>query len=161
MTKKLLIIFGLIFLINVSVVCIGYADDLTHKIGVGLGYPYLSVKYGISPQWSGELRGAFGSGIVVAGGRVYYNLNPEKRAVIYYGLEIDYVSFDSEGIAGTGYLGLIFVGGEYSINKSLTVCMDIGPVYTKLTDSEYSDVSVSGIDWVVNIGVNFYFSLTK
>ena len=112
MRKKFLLIFGLILLINMSIVCIGYANDLTHKIGVGLGYPYLSLKYGISPKWSGELRGAFGSGIVVVGGRVYYNLNPEKRAVIYYGLEMDYVSFDTEDIAGNGYLVLIFVGGE-------------------------------------------------
>ena len=161
MAKKLLIIFGLIFVVNVSAVSVGYADDLSHKLGIGLGYPYLSVKYGINSRWSGELRGAFGSGIVVAGGRVYYNLNPEKRAVIYYGLEMDYVSFNTDDISGNGYLGLIFVGGEYFINKNLTVCMDIGPVYTKLADSEYSDVSVSGIDWVVNIGINFYFSLMR
>lgn len=161
MTRKFLIILALIFLLNVGVIAIGYSDDLTHKIGVGLGYPYFSLKYGFSPKWSAELRGAFGSGIIVMGGRLYYNWNSEKRTVIYCGGEMDYVTFDTEDIAGNGYLGLVFVGGEHFISKRFAVSLDIGPVYTRLTDSEYSDVSVSGIDWVVNIGINFYFSLKK
>jgi len=161
MAKKFLIILALILLLNVGVVSIGYSDDLTHRIGVGLGYPYFSLKYGFSPKWCAELRGAFGSGIAVIGGRLYYNWNCEKRTVIYCGGEMDYVTFDTEGIAGNGFLGLVFIGGEHFISKSFAVSLDIGPVYTKLTDSEYSDVSVSGIDWVVNIGINFYFSLKK
>ncbi len=134
----------------------GYSDDLTHTMGIGSGYPYFSLKYGFSPRWSAELRGAFGSGISVYGGRLYHNLNPEKRTVIYFGGEVDYVGFDVDEVAGNGFIGLVFVGGEHFITKKLTLNLDIGPVYTKLTDTG-SDISVSGIDWVVNIGVNFYF----
>lgn len=161
MAKKFLIVLALIFLLNVGVISIAHSDDLTHKIGVGLGYPYSSLKYGITPKWSAELRGAFGSGIIVFGWRLYHNFNPTKRTVIYCGGEIDYVSFDTENIVGNGYLWLIFIGGEHFLSKNFAVGLDIGPIYTKLNALEYSDISVSGIDWVVNIGVNFYFSVKR
>jgi len=156
MLRKYLIIFALNFLLRTCLVSTAYSDDLTHTIGIGSGYPYFSLKYGLSPRWSFELRGAFGSGISVYGARLYHNLNPEKRTVIYFGGEVDYVGFDVDEVAGNGFIGLVFVGGEHFITKKLTLNLDIGPVYTNLMDTD-SDISVSGMDWVVNIGVNFYF----
>ncbi len=157
MVRRFIVIFILLFLFNFSVASNSHSYDLTHKIGIGLGYPYLSLKYGISPKWSMELRGAFDDGIQVLGGRLYHNFTPEERTVIYCGGEMDCVTFDTKDIAGSGYLGLIFVGGEHFFSKKFTFCLDFSTVYTKLTDSEYSDVSVSGIDLVVNMGINFYF----
>jgi len=156
MARKFLRVLVLISLLNVGAVYTGYSDDLTHRIGLGLGNPYVSLKYGISRKWSAELRGAFGSGITVIGGRSYYNWNPERRTVIYCGVEMDYVTFDTEGISGSGYVGYAFVGGEHFITKRLTFTLDIGPAFIVLKENKFK-LNVQGIEYVFNLGINFYF----
>jgi hypothetical protein len=142
------------------------ANDLTRRLGIGLGWPYLSLKYGISPRFSIEGRGAFGEGIGVYGARLYYNFNPKDRAVIFTGLEGDYVNFDveiedeEEGMRGKGYVGYLFVGGEYFITDNFTFNLDIGPAYIDLTEDEF-DLNVSGIEWLYNLGISFYFGSSK
>ena len=40
MARKLLRILALNFLLSICLVSSAYSDDLTHTIGIGLGYPY-------------------------------------------------------------------------------------------------------------------------
>jgi hypothetical protein len=142
------------------------ANDLSRRLGFGLGWPYVSLKYGLTPRFSIEGRGAFGEGIGVYGARLYYNFNPYDRAVIFTGLEGDYVNFDvdiedeEEGMKGKGYVGYLFVGGEYFINDNFTFNLDIGPAYIDLTEGEF-DLNVSGIEWLYNLGINFYLGSSK
>ena len=51
---------------------------------------------------------------------------------------------------------LVDVGAGYFVNKKLAIQLDLGPAFISLTDSEYSE-SVSGIEYVVNFGMNYYF----
>lgn len=58
-------------LIGIGIVSTTKANDLTKRIGIGLGNPYLSIKYGLNSKYSIEARGAFGSEITVGGARFY------------------------------------------------------------------------------------------
>lgn len=164
--RKLLAIAILISLFTFGTTTITNANNLSGRLGFGLGWPYLSLKYGLTPRFSIEGRGAFGKGIGVYGGRLYYNFNPYDRAVIFTGLEGDYVSFDveieneEEGMSGNGYVGYLFVGGEYFINDNFTLNLDIGPAYMDFTESEF-DLNVSGIEWLYNLGINFYLGSSE
>jgi len=129
------------------------ADDISGKLGLGLGNPYISLKYGLNSKLAGEIRGAFGSGISVYGIRGYYNFNPESKAVIFLGGEADLISFDIEGISGEGNVLMVFVGLEYFISDKLTLSTDIGPALITVSSE---GTSVSGPEWVFNVGINFY-----
>jgi hypothetical protein len=171
--KKLLLSLILIILFTFGIVSITEAETETKteantlkgKLGIGLGYPWVSIKYGITHKFSIEVRGAFGSGINVYGVRLYYNFNPKHRIdriVIFTGLEGDYVSFNvdtgnkEEKMSGNGYIGYTFLGGEYFITKRFTLNLDIGPAFISLEEDEFN-LSVDGIEYVFNLGINFYF----
>ncbi|MFQ5868059.1 MAG: hypothetical protein ACE5IT_08760 [bacterium] len=139
--------------IIVSIPIAGFSNDLSDRFGIGLGHPYLALKYGFNPKLSGEVRAAFGEGITVYGVRAYYNFNPESMSVLFLGLEGDGVTFDKGDMAGTGFVLMPFVGIEHFITESLTFNFDIGPAYISL---ESEGVSVRGIEWVYNLGINFY-----
>jgi hypothetical protein len=153
--KKFLAV-SISILMGIGIVSTAKADDLNKRIGIGLGNPYISLKYGLSSKLSIEARGAFGSGISVYGARFYYNFNPKDRSVIFIGGEGDFVSFDKEDISGTGYVVYAFVGGEYFITKRFTFNLDIGPAFIGLEEDELN-LSVEGIEYVFNLGINFYF----
>lgn len=137
------------------------ASNTNHKFGIGLGWPYLSFKYGFHQNWAIEARGAYEDEIGVYGMRGYYNLNHYKKGLLFTGLGIDYVDYvlsedNQKDVEGEGYVCSLFVGGEYFINERFALSADIGPVYVGLSEDEF-DLSVSGIEFVVNLGVNFYF----
>ncbi len=133
--------------------------DLTKKFGIGLGNPYISLKYGINSKISTELRCAYGEDIIVIGPRFYYNLNPKEKIVICAGGEGNYVTFDKDDIKGNGYIGMAFIGVEYFSTNNLTFHTDVGPAYVSLSsdDENKSD----GIGWVINLGINYYFSAAQ
>ena len=137
-------------------------SDLNHKFGVGLGWPYLSFKYCFHQNWAIEARGAYEDEIGVYGMRTYYNFNHYKKGLLFTGLGIDYVGFvlpvDDGGkkVDGEGYAFSLFIGGEYFINQRFALSADIGTAYIGLNEDEF-DLTVSGIEFVVNLGVNFYF----
>jgi len=140
--------------IIVSIPIIGYTNDLSGRFGIGLGSPYIAFKYGLNPKISAEARAAFGEGIMVYGIRGYYNLNPQSRSVLFLGLEGDEVKFDKEDISGAGIVLMSFVGIEHFIIENVTFNLDIGPAYIRL---ESGGASVEGIEWIYNLGINFYF----
>ncbi|MEW6608550.1 MAG: hypothetical protein AB1414_14080 [bacterium] len=129
--------------------------NLTKRLGIGFGDPYISLKYGINSKISTELRCAYGEDILVIGPRFYHNFNPKEKVVIYIGVEGDYVTFDKDNLDGNGYIGMAFVGMEYFSINNLTFCTDIGPAYVLLSGDKESEAD--GIGWVINLGINYYF----
>ena len=81
---------------------------------------------------------------------------PGMQPFSLWGGEGDYVRFDTDDISGKGYVVYLFAGGEHFLTRRLTVSLDIGPAFIGL-EGESSRVSVDGIEYVVNVGVNFYF----
>ena len=140
------------YLLMTVIPTIAYARNSGSPFSLGLGYPYASLRYkGI------EVKAASGDGVDIYGGRLYLNLRSKNEVKFYTGIEYDLVEFDTEDIKGTGTVFLPFIGGEYFIRNKISLSMDFGPGFIKLTDSEYSDVSVDGWEWIINIGIWIYF----
>ena len=123
-------------------------------MGIGLGYPYLGVKYDFSKQIASELRWATGEGINVYAGRGYWNFYSGKKLTGFTGLEGGYISFDTLDMKGIGYEGSVFVGGEYFISNRLSFVMDFSPTFITLKSDEFK---IDGIEWVTNLAVYYYF----
>lgn len=153
MKRTAIIVIFCILLVGYAV-SLAKGNDISGKFGLGLGNPYISLKYGFSSKLSGEIRVAFGPGIVVYGIRGYYNFNPQNKGVISLGGEADLVSFNTEGISGNGNVLMVFLGFEYFLTDKRTLSIDIGPALITVSSEE---TSVSGLEWVYNIGINFYF----
>lgn len=161
--RKSLIGLAILIFLNISLIPQIDADELKGRFGIGVGNPYLSIKYGFDSKSLWEIRGAYGSDILVGGFRNYYYFNPKDRLVIYLAGEGDYVDFKGENSSGYGLIGGLFVGAESFISSNVTLNFDIGPAYIRLYDkaSRQSDSWVEGITCVVNLGINRYFSGKK
>ena len=141
--------------------CSCYANDINKAFGIGVGYPYFSLKYGITSNTSIEPRGAYDRDVVVGGLRLNHYFNPEDKTVFYISGEADYVLFQSSWVKagnGEGYAFGCFVGTEYFIEDNFTFNFDIGPVLIGLTDTN-RDISSNGVQWVLNAGLNYYFGM--
>jgi hypothetical protein len=51
---------------------------------------------------------------------------------------------------------MVFLGTEVLVRRRFSVQFDFGPAWIHLKDSSY-DISQSGIEYVVNFGLNYYF----
>jgi hypothetical protein len=136
--------------------------NLSKKIGVGIGYPYFSIKYNFSSKIASEIRYATGEGINVYAGRFYWNFFQLRKLNAFTGIEGGYIDFDTLDTEGTGYEGSIFIGGEYFINPKFSFGLDIGPVYISVDTAELGkEFNVGGIEWVSNLCLNYYFDFRK
>jgi len=129
-----------------------FAENHGSSLSLGLGYPYVSLRYGAL-----EAKAAFEEGVNVYGGRLYLNLKSKNEVKFFTGIEYDLINFDTEDIKGNGTVFLPFIGGEYFVSNKLSLSLDFGPGYIKLKDAEYSNVSVVGWEWIVNLGIWIYF----
>ncbi|MFA5857447.1 MAG: hypothetical protein WC955_00110 [Elusimicrobiota bacterium] len=126
-------------------------------MGIGIGYPYCSVKYGMASHWAGELRSAFESNIFSLGGRVYYNFTPGMNLVLYSGLGADGLLFNTENTSGDGTAVSCFAGFEYFLNRNLTLIFDIGPSYINVRDSVHPQNIAYNTEWIINLGLGWYY----
>ncbi len=133
---------------------IAHANDHQKKWSLGLGNPYICLKYSTSPNFSIEGRGAFGSGISAYSLRFYRNFTHRDKTMTFIGLEGGSINFDKEDIEGDGSVVMIFLGFEHFISQRLTFLLDIGPAYISLSSE---GTSIEGIEWVYNLGINIYF----
>jgi hypothetical protein len=125
----------------------------THnKIYLGVGYPYVSLIWDFSEDWSLEPRIAVGEDIVATGARLNYLLSTFDKVSFYTGLESYYITFRTEGLEGWGLMAEGFLGARYSITDDLVFNLDIGPTYIYLSEKEGYSVDYLG-DWVVNLGL--------
>ncbi len=136
----------------------------SNSLALGLGYSYISLKYSPAKRFSVEARTAFGDGIIVSGGRLYFVVVSKSRTNLYLGPEFDYMHFDVEDVKGAGYLGMLFIGGEHFVSRRLGVVLDFGPAYIHLNDSQLVQGKQTVLnEWelVVNLGINLYFGGVK
>jgi len=133
-----------------------YAEFSKGKIGVDVNYPGLGVRYFFTDKISEGLKGQFEKDIGVYGLRGYYYFKPGEKLSLLSGLECDYVSFEGDESEGSGFAVELFVGGEYFFAKNISLQMDMGPAFIALNDKD-TDESVGGVEYVVNIGINYYF----
>ncbi len=135
------------------------AESIFSGFSLGFGYPYISLKYDINSQFDVETRYAFSENINIYGLRGYYSFLNEgisQNSVNFFsGLELDYTTFD-DNISGGGIIAYPFIGGEYFFIDSFSLMMDFGPAFISLEEDEYN-LTVDGFEWVVNMGMFFYF----
>jgi hypothetical protein len=122
---------------------------------VGINYPGLSGKYFFSDNFSLEVRGQKGDNIFTGGLRGNLYFNPAYKTVLFSGVEADYLAFKGEESKGTGLAGEVFFGLEYFFLDNFSFQADLGPAYIHLKDND-SALTVSGIEYVVNFGFNWY-----
>ncbi|MDD5686924.1 MAG: hypothetical protein PHE88_03710 [Elusimicrobia bacterium] len=126
-------------------------------LGIGVNYPGVGVRYFLSNKISLEVKGQFDKDIVIGGLRGYYYFKSVDKLLPFAGLETNFVTFTGDDSKGTGFAGEVFVGGEYFFAKSFSVQLDLGPAYVSLKDTKDTTESVSGLEYVVNFGINYYF----
>ncbi|MDI6792092.1 MAG: hypothetical protein QME81_04395 [bacterium] len=143
-------------IISIFFISEAQAVDLSGRLGIGLNYPGVSIKYGIGPKVVIEARGQLEEDITVYGSRLYYNFGRDRVMNLFLGGEADYVKFKGKDSEGSGFAVEAFVGGEYFLMKNLSLTTDIGPAYISLKDDD-KDESEKGMEYVVNVGVNYYF----
>ena len=145
------------FLVMVlGAVSFAFAEVSKGDFGVGLNYPGFGARYFFSNKISGELKGQMEEDVFVGGLRGYYYFSPKAKYLLFAGLEGDFTSFKGEVSEGTGFASEVFFGGEYFFTKRFSVQLDFGPAWISLADKSTSE-SVSGLEYVVNFGVNYYF----
>lgn len=131
-------------------------EEALPRWGVGLNYPGAGIKYLFNNRLSLELRGQFADDIVIGGLRGNYYFNPDSNAVLFMGIESDYVSFKGEESKGHGFAEELYLGIEFFLLSRFSLQVDFGPAFIILKDKE-SSLSVNGIEYVVNFGLNWYF----
>ena len=132
-----------------------HSGSLLDSLAIGVGYPYLSIKYGLTDKYHLEARYAFSEDIKIYGGRVYSLFGQIDDVSLLAGLEVDYTKFEDDEISGSGTIVYPFVGGEYFVLDKFSVIMDLGPAFISLREDEY-DLTVDGFEWVVNLGIYWY-----
>jgi len=142
----------LLVLILLAFSSIGNAGGLS----IGLGYPYVSLKYDFSAL-AFEGRFVTDSGVKVYSGRGYWNYYSSDRLTGFAGLEGGYINFDTLDTKGTGYERAVFLGGEYFVTKSLSLLIDFAPTLISLKHADDSSVKVHGVEFVANIGLYLHF----
>jgi hypothetical protein len=129
---------------------------LAGVMGVNLNYPGLGLRIGVSRRLLLELRTQRGNNVSAYGLRGYYYFNPKRdKLSLFAGVEADIISFKGEVSEGNGFAVIGFLGGEYFLSKKFSLQLDFGPAYYSITDKG-SNLSESGLDYLVNVGLNFY-----
>lgn len=146
--KRIIVLIVLLIIIS----SIAHAEGLS----IGLGYPYISLKYDF-PVISIEGRFVTDSGIKAYCGRGSWNYYAGNKLKGFTGLEYGYIDFNTLDTKGKGYEAALFVGGEYYVKKWISVLIDLAPTYISLNHTDDSSISVSGIEFVGNIGLYLHF----
>ena len=131
-------------------------DEKTLKtnFAIGIGYPYVSLKYGIGDDFAIEAKGAFGSGIKMFAGRFYYYFMHIKSGRLFTALEGGYIDFDDVyDISGKGWEVSAALGIEAFATDWLGVSVDFAPTYINLESSGQDE---KGIEYVVSAAVYIY-----
>jgi hypothetical protein len=93
----------------------------------------------------------------VYSGRGYWNFYNSGAVRGFTGLEGGGIKFNTIGLKGSGYEAALFAGGEYRLSQNISLLMDFAPTLIMLRHAVYSDVEVSGVEFVINAGVYYRF----
>jgi len=130
------------------------------KTALGVNYPGAAFRIFFSSAAAAEARVNYLDKIFTGGARLYYFPKiagfKDSRVRPFACAEADYVSFKGDWSKGNGGAFGGAVGAEYFLSPKISVQSDIGPVYVALKDTK-SSLTQSGLEFVLNFGVNFYF----
>jgi hypothetical protein len=125
-------------------------------VGIDLNYPGLGIRYFTTDRLSWELRGQYEPGAPVIGVRGYFYQVFTPWAPTFLGIEADYIANKGRYSTAQGMAGEVFLGTEVLVRRRFSVQFDFGPAWIYLKDGAYN-ISQSGIEYVVNFGLNYYF----
>ena len=135
-------------------------ETFGHSAALGINYTGGNFKIFLSGRIAAELRGQYSDRILIGGARLYsYPSIPgfhNARLRPFLAVEGDCMSFRGQLSKGNGAAVGGIGGVEYFLYKRLSVQTDVGPYYMTLKDDK-SSVEKSGLEFVINFGVNFYF----
>ncbi|MBU0701809.1 hypothetical protein KKE26_11065 [bacterium] len=162
MLRITLIITGLLIILPSMVVASSARDavSLDKKWGIGINYPGLGLKYKINSKNTVEIRTQLEKDIFIIGSRYYYNFSLKDKLVLFCGGEADHLRFKGRVSEGAGIAILAFIGGEYLTTPDFGVSLDIGPACLSLKDRDTGEME-KGIDFVLNLGLTYYFGGNK
>ena len=124
---------------------------------LSLIYPGIGVRVCALDFMPVEARVQHEGGLTAVGLRISRRTMPVGRSFAYYGLEYDYLNFETETVQGRGNYGAAFAGIETFIYEDrVSFEFDFGPAYLWMRDRGMS-VSVDGIEYVLNFGFSYYF----
>jgi len=131
------------------------SPNLGGRFGVGLNYPGIQARYGITDSLLLEGKAQFSSNNTTVGGRIYYLFMkiPGSVAILpYVGGSFSWVF--SPYLRYGGYVTGGFVGTELMVSKNIGLGADAGLYYVSLTSSlgTYTDYGL-----LFNVGLTYYF----
>lgn len=152
MKKWYLAMAVLICLIVIAMVKTVQAQE--RKVGIGLNYTGLQVRYEINQIRKAEAKIQFASNNTLIGGRIIYQyqrISGKTLMILCRGLELGIIS--SEYLTSGVMLGA-FWGFEIMATERIGVNLDAGPYYVGLKSSlgEIDDIGL-----IFNLGVTYYF----
>lgn len=127
-------------------------------LNLSLNYPGAAVRYFLADGKALELLGQGQDHVFVGGLRYYlFPASLRKGALSpYVAAEADYLGFKGSYAKGTGWGGGLYGGTEYHLNRAFSVQADLGAMYVSVKDKDTSLIE-SGLEFVINLGVNYYF----
>lgn len=128
------------------------------EFNLGINYPGAALRYFVSDGKGLELFGQSQDKVFTGGLRYYYYPKSLAKGALwpYMAGEADFTSFKGRYSKGTGIGGGLFSGVEYFLGRKISVQTDIGALYMSIQDKDTS-LGESGLEFVMNIGFNYYF----
>jgi hypothetical protein len=143
------ILFGLLLGLMANI----YTPAAKAELSIGIGYPFLGLKYDFMPEIAGEIKYAStGQGIWVIAGRGYWNLLQTDKINVFSGIEFGQINFNHLDISGDGQEYGPFVGIEYNLAANRGLTLDIAPTFI---DLKSQGIINNGLEWVITAG--FYW----
>jgi hypothetical protein len=134
-----------------------HSDISKGLTGAGLNYPGISFKYFLNDRTELEVKAQSEQGAGAVGARAYRFLKSYSSVYLFAGGELDMLTFEGEVGRGSGRVLAVFAGGEFFFRDNISLQLDLGPAMLMLNDNKY-EVSESGLELILNIGVNWYFN---
>lgn len=132
------------------------ADTGGKRWAAGLNYPGAHLRCFVTEKSAFEVKRQSEGDVSLTGAR-FYRYFSRSEFSFFAGLEMAFFSFKGDVTEGSGTGAELFLGGEYKILPWFSFQTDMGPALLSLSDDKDSSVSVSGIDFVLNMGFNFYW----
>lgn len=126
------------------------------RLGIGLNYPGVGIRYLITDNLGAEARGQYEEDAHFGGVRACWYFSGTANVYPYAGVEGGYAGYEGAAARAGGYALSLFLGGEYFMWPDVSAQFDFGPAYVGLEDGDTS-ISVSGIEFAVNFGLTYYF----
>jgi hypothetical protein len=136
------------------------SSNIRSGLSVGVGWPYVGLKYFFNNDFGTELRFSTAEGIDVYAVRGYWSFARSGNFSLVTGLEAGYVTFSSAlnanntmMVSGNGYEVSPFCGVDYFLNRQFSFLFDFSMPIIGLTSR---NVTLGDLQWVINGGLYFY-----